>query len=422
MDNPNSEAPFHDCTRDRVYRNRISVKPLEWRSVSEYVRWRSFRRPIPGSQARVKRRLALIVHPNKSILNAPTPDDYHVVPRRFTPDGRQLVGTALELKHILVYRYNGAGCGETLIKEGNHENLFAKYFTLQWAVPIPIAQQPIQVHSVLITHDSRFLLVMIRMQCDSAPPFLDENRLNESVPLAGICEYQNWQMIVINLQTGKQRGMLSFPHHVLYAPTAQPHLTCQLYNYVLMVYSVPQQFIQFYHLAYDGDIVQGLRIGRFCQRRDEVLFNQCFPKDRATSSDDTRTSSGWSNHSDLPVDDNAYVGLKQKLLAYLFHKAHAEQNVSNFHSNYNYYKDLRIARCQLLCERLLLIRLELVQAVWRSTAWHHRALLALYDVVDGKLVNVFKPSSNVAVKLVEQFPRLLDGYHGDVLSAHVSRL
>lgn len=392
-----------------------------WRNVSEYLRWRQCHSPDSGTLGLVRRRVTCLVPITDSILPVRTPGDYEVIPRCFTPDGKQLIAISLRVSHILIYKYNGAGSAASLLRHeagkgpaAIADKLFKCFFTFRFAIPIPSEPPSIKVHASIVTHDSQFLFVLVHTENSSQRPLLDPKEVNESVPMSGLCRYQHWSLMVINLCSGQVTSQLHFNNDVLCAPTGAEDLTCHLYNYTFVVLSVPKQTLRVFHLSHDGDLVQHLNIGRFANPTDELVFQKGFPRQPPITAGDTSATIH-------PYFETAFVAMKQKLLAYLFRKATREGHVSHFLQNFMYYRDLRIARFQLLSERLLLLRFELKQVVWRGSD-DHPALLLLYDYEEQLVVNVFESSSLAALNFILQHPDRLDNYQSSARSPAIHSL
>ncbi|XP_065187233.1 uncharacterized protein LOC135817877 [Sycon ciliatum] len=405
--------------------------------VSEFIRFRQTHRLQAGNRELSRRHLSLWIHPNTSLsaqgVCDPAVPSSTVVPRRFTPDGKLLIGSECDLRKILIFTYNGAMAGQQTIWQAAgrelHEqlssNLFERYFTLRWEIPLQHEFAPLQVHTALVTPDSRFLLAVVRW--DSGPreaPQRPSYYQSDRVALDGIASIlEDWSVWVINLASGKVTSRIEFPADALASPGPSGQLMCQLFNYTFVVLSVPHQTIHFHHLDHRGTLARGIAIGSFCLRDDEMIYNQGFPIDAAASS--CRGKHGtFSTAEPKPDSDQPLVGLKQKLVTFCFRRALTKGNLDDFYQSYQLLLSLRISRMQLLSDEFLLLRYHCVTEVWQSWTMEvsRHGILAVYNVKEAAFEEVFMSESPSALGLILHHSHRLGGYEGLIQNTRANDL
>ena len=277
----------------------------------------------PSASANAIRTMCVDVFPSKSCVASKLPD-LHV--RGFTPDGRHLVCFSLNLRRLLVHRYQREGKkGPEHGAKATFDQFFRPVFDLEVCGE---GEQLCKSFSACV-HGGRFLLVASSAKCSPA-------RGGDRSPA-----YERVAIHVVDLEHGVKTDEVVFEKDFVWLTQNQG---ISIHENVLSVLSVRNQEIRLFHASAIGRLVKLRTIGDFVNEDDE----------------DVLASMGAG---DPPPQPGPFSAIQQRLLGHLVTRAVTprgwdQELIKEFLFKYRELRRLEMVRAQLLGGDHLLIRFE----------------------------------------------------------------
>ena len=339
--------------------------------------------------------------------------------RKFSPDGRLLLGFSSDQKSVIVYTYLGAGAGQDLYdgtKQSKRINLdlFGRFFRLKHTVHIPRTNENLNRECSLFTEDCRYVIVgsSVAIQEDPFPPMSEMYTNNEALAANGRYQIEDYTLYCVDIQVGIVTDSQSFKCDKIYLSHNQAVSLC---GSTLAVLSTQQQTIHLYSIV-NGAFVHLNSIGRFCYPDDPAIYSRVTYYQHGTEKPVT------------PLQEKWYNSLKQRLLNWLQRDAEnscTSENrlpVMNFFYKIDLYSDLRIWKMQLLSNTQLLLKYASQDVVTLKAAdpMSQPALIAIYNIETTHFEVVFENTSEELLKVYEDHADLFRVPVSHPLSADVS--
>lgn len=184
---------------------------------------------------------------------------------------------------------------------------------------------------------------------------------------------------MIDLKTGQVTDSIELKNDKIFLSHNQG---IYLYKNTLAVLSVQHQTIYLYDI-FEGNFLNTLRIGRFCNEEESALYNLI-------------------NSGQPPIREATIGSLKHRFLTFLFRKAKAESEqegngyaLRKFYQFFDQYKQLRMWKIQLLDENLLLIKYasEAVVTLKAQEPNSQPAFFVVYSIWESKVLGVYDNTS-----------------------------
>lgn len=190
---------------------------------------------------------------------------------------------------------------------------------------------------------------------------------------------EDYSLYMVDLHTGQVTSHINFKCDKIFLSHNQG---IYLYNHRFAVLSVQHQTIFLYDII-DGTFSNSLKIGRFCSKDDEILYNSV-------------------NETQLPIREATYGSLKHRFLVHLYKKAVAEsERIKNqyplrkFYQFFDHYRQLRMWKMQLIDEDHLLIKYasEAVVTLKAHEPNSQPAFFVFYNIWDCEVLAVYDNQS-----------------------------
>jgi hypothetical protein len=320
------------------------------------------------------KRVYLTIYPNYSILNVKIPNCCF---RKFSPDGKYLIGFNHNLTGVQIFRFNGCSSAINDINDLSQDdaskleslkaNVFERFFTeivnQRFIDPNNINNNREQFHrECILFYKSTHLIVASSsvLSEDQTPPFDQLATNNESI-LYSIIE--NYTIYLIEIKTGRLCDKIEFKADKINLAHNQ---SFSLFQNLFAILSQQNQAIHLYYLieSHDGKTLKFelmLQIGRFCFSDDENFLNDFLIQNhtkinpRQVPSYEINNSVGGSNSS-KGFADPCFTSLKQRVISFFYRQAIETNTLGQFYSNFNNLKKLKMYKMQLLDRRHLLIK------------------------------------------------------------------
>lgn len=297
--------------------------------------------------------------------------------RKFSLDGKYLIAFSQDQASLEIYEFKGIAqaqellnpCTEEMLSNFNlglnhqiRSKIFDCLFKKRHVVKTACDKQ-LNRECSLFTHDYNFVI------CGGAS-FVPENMWthyfsnypnNECITPNSSCPLEDYTIYCIDLLAGKITDSIHFNIDKIILSHNQG---LYLYYDTLAILSILKQTIHLYHVK-DGKFTLLRRIGRFCSDEEECLCRMVPDDDNNGDEDDEDgDNNNEESHSDVPsaFQENPINSLKHKILVFLFKQAQNQvaagdtSALQRFFQRFDYYKDLRIWKMQLLDQDYLLLK------------------------------------------------------------------
>lgn len=203
------------------------------------------------------------------------------------------------------------------------------------------------------------------------------------------CPLEDYSLYSIDLHTGLVADQIHFKADKICLSHNQG---LYLYNHTLAILSVLHQTIHIYELM-NGRFHNLCRIGRFCNDIEQSLYNAVYGAER-------------------PFREATINSLKHRFLTFLFRKAKRKADelgdkydLRRFYQFFDYYKQLRMWKMQLLDDNHLLIKYSTEDVVMmKSTEPNSQpSFFVVYNIWDSKILAVYDNTSEELLELFENF-------------------
>lgn len=203
------------------------------------------------------------------------------------------------------------------------------------------------------------------------------------------CPLEDYSLYCIDLHSGLVTDQIHFKVDKIFLSHNQG---LYLYNNTLAILSVQHQTIHIYEML-NGRFLNMCRIGRFCNDIENSLYNSVYGFQR-------------------PFREATINSLKHRFLTFLFRQAKQSADESGdqydlrrFYQYFNYYRQLRIWKMQLLDDNHLLIKYATEEVVMMKSAEPNSQLsyFVFYNIWDSKILAVYDNTSEELLRLFENF-------------------
>ncbi len=351
---------------------------------------------------RLERSLYQCIVPNYTESGLLTPSGYL---RKFSPDGRLLIGFSWDQRSLDIYEFFGSGAGLKLYSERMEtqrlrRKLFGQYFRHRHSVHVP---NDLNRECSLFTLDSRYVIVGSSTSMGDAPfPHMyDVLRNNEGIPPTDRSPVEDCALYLIDLHVGVITDTILYRFDKIYLAHNQGLSLC---GSTLAVLSVQHQTIHLY-LVDDGTFTHLQDIGEFCHPDDSLIYNDV----RFTGSDsEDEDADSLVLH---PYHNKWFNSLKHRLLCWILSKAESECTASNRLPLANYYErfvkyaSLRLWKLQLMSENTLLLKYadEDIVSMKQQDPTSQPAIFAFYDIQSANILAVYDNASEDLLRLFENY-------------------
>lgn len=356
----------------------------------------------PSETYRLERSLYQCIVPNYTESGLQTPPGYL---RKFSPDGRLLMGFSWDRRSLDVYDFLGSGAGLTLYSERMEtqrlrRKLFGQFFRHRHSVHVPT---DLNRECSLFTVDSRYVIVGSSTSMGDAPfPHMyDVLRNNEGIAPNDRSPVEDCALYLIDLHVGVITDTILYRFDKIYLAHNQGLSLC---GSTLAVLSVQHQTIHLYRVD-NGMFTHLQDIGEFCYPDDSLVYSET----RFTGSDsDDEDSDSLVLH---PYHNRWFNSLKQRLLFWILSKAESECSVrnrlplANYYQKFDKYVSLRLWKIQLMSENMLLLKYadEDIVSMKQQDPTSQRAIFAFYDIQSTDILAVYDNSSEKLLQLFENY-------------------
>ncbi|KAJ2609201.1 hypothetical protein H4S08_004151 [Coemansia sp. RSA 1365] len=206
------------------------------------------------------------LYPNRTIYNVETPDCYF---RRFTPDGKYLIGFNRILSGIQVFRLTTASPSTHALVEASTESdkgEFWQFFDLVWSRTYTGIGETLHRDLCLITADSRHLIVVRLRRSDQAGA---DSTHQSHFPntLACVRPMEDVAVLVIDINTGELLDTREYPNDIIYL---SGHNGISIYEDQLCLLSLKYQCLRMLRIERDGRLVAMQDIGWYTREDDSI--------------------------------------------------------------------------------------------------------------------------------------------------------
>ena len=337
-------------------------------------------REVSGSSPLRDRCLYQNITPNFSFLDI---RKHPCFIRKFSPDGRYLIGFSSDQISLEIYQYLGASAASSLLNkcptigqnnsqsasEEIRNNIFESLFKLKHVVNVAIEGEHLNRECSLFLSDPNLVIVGSAgfLTEEQQPHYNDAYRSNESVSLSGRFLLENYTLHLIDMRKGIVCHTKCFKTDKI---ILSHHQGLCLYKRNLAVLSIQHQAIHIMCVVKDpesgvpkfNDVETS--IGRFCHSDDAVLVEIANHQENQHRK---------HKPSIKPFQEKVFGCLKQRLLTHLFQVARLrcwQQNtpepMNEFHKNFDHYRNLKMYKMQLLDDEHILIKYTTEEMITRA--------------------------------------------------------
>lgn len=358
-----------------------------------------------GTESYVSRKFYQNIYPNLSVVNVEKPAGFL---RKFSPDGKYLIGFSYDQTSVEIYRFLGVPAAANLLNLWNDDivpnvnkhlpyfirsQIFEKLFKLQKTVSVSQLNKQLNRECSLFTNDGRFVIVGAAsfISDDNRPGFHEIYTTNEAITPTSKYNLEDFSIYLVDIQEGRVTDTVDFNVDKIFLAHNQG---IYLYNNTFAVLSVFHQTIHIFEI-YNGRFMAVQKIGRFCSEFEKNLYNATYP-----------------NPMFRPFMEKTINSLKHRVLVFLFKKATLDQRSSGeafylrkYFQFFDSYKSLRMWKMQLLDEDHLLIKYASEEVVSLKVLEpnSHPSFFVFYSIPDSRVLEVFDNTSRDLLHLFENF-------------------
>ncbi|KAI8323196.1 hypothetical protein GQ54DRAFT_258602 [Martensiomyces pterosporus] len=209
------------------------------------------------------------VYPNRTVYNVETPDCFF---RRFTPDGKYLVGfnrslTGLQVFHVL----SASATTQQLAEAGAVPNKgeFRQFFKLAWAQDFAGLGETLHRELCLVTSDMRYMLV-VRLRRTDINANMQQQRNHFPNALACVTAVEDMTLLVIDIRTGRVADTRAYPNDIIYL---SGHSGFSLFEDQLCIVSLKYQCLRILRIEANGTLVDVQEVGWYT-REDDGIYEE----------------------------------------------------------------------------------------------------------------------------------------------------
>ncbi|PIA13283.1 hypothetical protein COEREDRAFT_89734 [Coemansia reversa NRRL 1564] len=206
------------------------------------------------------------LYPNRTIYNVETPDCYF---RRFTPDGKYLIGFNRILSGIQVFRLTTASPSTDALVAASTESdkgEFWQFFDLVWSHTYTGIGETLHRDLCLITADSRHLIAVRLRRSDPASAD-STNQPHFPNTLACVRPMEDVTVLIIDIHTGELLDTREYPNDIIYLTG---HNGISIYEDQLCLLSLKYQCLRMLRIERDGRLVAMQDIGWYTREDDSI--------------------------------------------------------------------------------------------------------------------------------------------------------
>lgn len=336
------------------------------------------------------RHIYLCVTPNYSVIHVKTPNCYL---KRFSPDGKYLIGFNQNFDGIQIFLFNGPSAGIEHINkfmsdakfndktdfENSDSNSFRLaafdvYFKQVCNLKLTDNNETMN-RECLLFFDNSYLIVGSSevISDENLPAYTELASNNEAVHYSLI---ENYTIYLVDIRNHKLCDKLRFKAEKLNLIHNQ---SFSLFDDTFLILSIQNQSIYVYRLLknhaeehYRFVLIQ--TIGRFCFDNDQELLDspRLFLSRLARVTGDAAEAAAVSksrlmrranftqrfssSNQTKPFNEPFFTGLKQRIVSFFYKQAQETNTLNEFYSSVNSLINLKMYKIQLLDERHLLIK------------------------------------------------------------------
>ena len=412
----------------------------------------SLGRRLRGNQVRNCRKMYECIVPDTThdgVENCPAA---HL--RRFTDDGKLLLGFSVVGNSFVAYRYRGGGAaaaaGTPVSGQGEPRRQaqrdaggsapvsFGDFF--EPAINVKVCAEPeilCKDFCISLMDGQMVLLVSYALPGEAAArggaPAADEP---PCVP--GLPSYGRLRFHILRLGDGAVTDTFTlYNSFVNLAHNGGVHVLRDM----VLILNLRVQRIQILHLRPGGTFVEGMCIGPHCFEDDDLVLRthheeeararallgagraQCAgggegggaaaeaPAGDAPGAGERPPAGHRAQDAREKPQDNLLSGLKQRLMAYILRDAQARDRMNDrkdavrtFYSNFDFLSKLYFTRAQFLNRHHILLRLSGIEGIASRTsdAAQQNAYFVVYDFVRAEVKGFFRNTDEDFLKIVEQ--------------------
>ncbi|XP_015795436.1 DET1 homolog [Tetranychus urticae] len=382
----------------------------------------------------IQRSLHEHIYPNMTVINIERPP---CIVRKFTPDGKRLIGFSYDQVSIFIYEYLGPDRANDLLEnvrltddfiEDNGENrdslftnIFKRFFKLKHIIKLAQNDEKLNRECSLFTFDSRYVIVASSAPIIDMPNYYDVLRNNESVSVNVKFFCEDYIIYLIDIKNGKKCDQIVLKTDNISLPHNQG---LYLYDDILAILSVQHQTIYLYRLddckIVGKTFIEVNSIGRFCYDDDpfvSTLHNTETRPLSPSSSDSSNASASSYLDSQFdtpthPYHEVSFCAMKHRILAFFYRQAQSQaKEKSNpellltFYRKFDEYCGLRMSKMQLLDRDHLLIKYEfgelVAQRLGDQTGF--TSYFVFYQISKAKILDIYSNTSNELAQLFENY-------------------
>ncbi|KAJ2232193.1 hypothetical protein H4R99_003110 [Coemansia sp. RSA 1722] len=215
--------------------------------------------------------LQSLVYPNRTIYNVETPDCLF---RRFTPDGKHLIGFNRTLSGLQVFQVmNASASTQQLVEAGSaaHKTEFRHFFKLAWSHTFTGFGETLHRDLCLVTPDMRFIIAVKLRRCD--PSIGSEALVHGQRPsprpnmLSCIRAMEDITLLVIDMQSGRLIDTREYPSDIIYL---SGHNGISIYEDRISLLSLKHQCVRILRIGPDGVLTDLQEIGWYTGEDDSI--------------------------------------------------------------------------------------------------------------------------------------------------------
>lgn len=352
--------------------------------------------------------------PNFSVESVERPNCYF---RKFTNDGRYLMGFSADATSVELYQYKGASEANELMStissidtdslRPSVENttirhrLFNCFFKHKHSIKVATSNQLFVRDCCLFTDDNRYMIVLsINISNDSINSFYERYQNNESISINSR-NLEDYDFMLIDIDQGKITDTIKINCDKIFGTFNHG---IYLYKNLFAILSIQHQSIYLFHLLPTGKFVFAQKIGRFCCEGDEVIYNNSL-----------RNEGKSSRVNSVPAfREKSFNSLKHRILVFAFKRAQrlcekygSKQPLLEFYRDFDNYANLRLWKIQLIDEQHILMKYEQKKfLINKMEVNNHLKLLnlfVLYNWKKAEVFNIYSQSSPILMKAYENY-------------------
>ncbi|KAJ1772938.1 hypothetical protein IW140_003523 [Coemansia sp. RSA 1813] len=211
------------------------------------------------------------VYPNRTLYNVESPDCYF---RRFTPDGKYLIGFGRNMSGLHVFRVLSPSASvQQLVDAGNVANKseFWHFFSLAWSRSYTGFGEALHRDLCLVTPNMRHLIIVRLRRADLAPT-TDRQQQRQQQPtsqlpsaLSCIKAMEDITILVVALSNGDIVDKREYPSDIIYL---SGHNGISMYDDKLCFLSLKNQCLRILRINSNGTLADEREIGWHTQPDD----------------------------------------------------------------------------------------------------------------------------------------------------------